>query len=202
MIAEQLQAAGILLTSAEATVMALGIHVDTGSLTFDHTTVRDAAALTWLMGQGASLRAIGEYVEPGLSSELQDLLSVALEQMQTETIRGYSIAWVLLPVEGHVVGLSNLASRLLTLTEMDALLLATQFCLGDCVEQRLTVIGRSRGDWVRMIWIWGRCCSPGVVGDIYGRHPCLCGWTSQKRRFSRLSIASGSRFPIPPLQGK
>ncbi|WP_088893076.1 CBS domain-containing protein [Leptolyngbya ohadii] len=145
MIAEQLQAAGILLTSAEATVMALGIHVDTGSLTFDHTTVRDAAALTWLMGQGASLRAIGEYVEPGLSSELQDLLSVALEQMQTETIRGYSIAWVLLPVEGHVVGLSNLASRLLTLTEMDALLLATQFCLGDCVEQRLTVIGRSRG---------------------------------------------------------
>jgi tRNA nucleotidyltransferase (CCA-adding enzyme) len=145
MVVEQLQAAQITLTPAEATVMALGVHVDTGSLTFDHTTVRDAAALTWLMGQGASLRSIGEYVEPGLSPELQELLTIALEQMQTETVRGYSIAWVLLPVEGHVVGLSNLASRLLTLTEVDVLLLATRFCLGDCAEERLTVIGRSRG---------------------------------------------------------
>ncbi len=145
LIVEQLQAAQVTLPPAEATVMALGIHVDTGSLTFDHSTVRDAAALTWLMAQGANLRSIGEYVEPGLSPELQELLTIALEQMQTETIRGNSIAWVLLPVGGHVVGLSNLASRLLTLTEADVLLLATRFSLGDGTEERLTVIGRSRG---------------------------------------------------------
>ena len=99
LIVEQLQAQQIRPTPAEATVMALGIHVDTGSLTFDHTTVRDAAALTWLMSQQANLRAIAEYVEPGLSPQLQDLLTLALDQLQTESIRGFTAAWVLLPVE-------------------------------------------------------------------------------------------------------
>ncbi|HEY9700601.1 MAG TPA: CBS domain-containing protein [Trichocoleus sp.] len=145
LIVEQLQAQQICPTPAEATVMALGIHVDTGSLTFDHTTVRDAAALTWLMSQGANLRTIAEYVEPGLSPQLQDLLTVALDRLQSESIRGFTATWVLLPVEGHVMGLSNLASRLLSLTEADVLLLATRFPVGEMAEERLTVIGRSRG---------------------------------------------------------
>lgn len=149
LVAEQLQAKQMALTPAEATVMALGIHVDTGSLTFDHTTVRDAAALTWLMQQGASLRAIAEYVEPGLSPQLQDLLSIALEKLQTETVRGYTLAWVMLPVETYIAGLSNLAARLLNLTEADVLLLATRYQVGEKSsekpnEERLTVIGRSR----------------------------------------------------------
>lgn len=144
LVAEQLQTRQTELTPVEATVMALGIHVDTGSLTFDHTTVRDAAALTWLMQQGANLRAIAEYVEPGLSPQLQDLLSVALEDLQTEMVRGYCLAWVLLPVETYVAGLSNLASRLLTLTEVDVLLLAARYQANE-TEERLTVIGRARG---------------------------------------------------------
>jgi len=131
------------LNSAEATVMALGVHVDTGSLTYDHTTVRDAMALTWLMQQGANLRAIGEYVEPGLSAQMQDLLSVALDELQSETVHGYTIAWVLLPVEEHIPGLSNLASHLISITEADVLLLAAFHQVGD--DQRLVVIGRSRG---------------------------------------------------------
>ncbi len=143
LVVEQLQASDLAVTPIEATVMALGIHVDTGSLTFDHTTVRDAAALTWLMQQGANLRAIGEYVEPGLSAQLQDLLAIALDELQTETIRGYDLAWVLLPVETYVAGLSSLASRLLTLTETDVLLLAARYQISED-EERLTVIGRAR----------------------------------------------------------
>ncbi len=146
LVVEQLQSQQISLTPVEATVMALGIHVDTGSLTFDYTTVRDAAALTWLMQQNANLRTIAEYVEPGLSPQLQDLLSVALEALQIETIRGYGLAWVLLPVEGYIAGLSNLAARLLNLTEADGLLLAVhaQVQAKDSDEKRLTVIGRAR----------------------------------------------------------
>lgn len=132
------------LNSAEATVMALGVHVDTGSLTYDHTTVRDAMALTWLMQQGANLRAIGEYVEPGLSAQMQDLLSVALDALQSETVHGYTIAWVLLSVQEHIPGLSNLASHLISLTEADVLLLAASHQVGEG-DQRLIVIGRSRG---------------------------------------------------------
>ena len=58
--------------------MALGIHVDTGSLTFASATPRDARALAWLMEQGASQNTITEFVAPSLSPLLQDLLEVAI----------------------------------------------------------------------------------------------------------------------------
>ncbi|MBW4515666.1 MAG: CBS domain-containing protein [Timaviella obliquedivisa GSE-PSE-MK23-08B] len=143
-LVERLQANQVTLTSAQATVMALGIHVDTGSLTFDHTTVRDAAALTWLMAQGASLRAIAEYVEPGLSAEVQDLLSLALTQLQTETVQGFSLAWVMLTVDRHIPGLSSLAAWVMSLTNTDVLLLAVHYPVNEAGEERLTVIGRCR----------------------------------------------------------
>ena len=143
------------LLPSEATVMALGIHVDTGSLTFEGATARDAIALAWLMEQGASLRVIAEYVEPGLSPQLQDLLREALNNLRSETLHGYSIAWVLLSTEAYVPGLSSLASRLLDLTETDALLLGNVYNFGENennrniapespVSNRLTIIGRSR----------------------------------------------------------
>ena len=143
------------LLPSEATVMALGIHVDTGSLTFEGATARDATALAWLMEQGASLRVIAEYVEPGLSPQLQDLLREALNNLRSEILHGYSVAWVLLSTEAYVPGLSSLASRLLDLTETDALLLGNVYKFGEKdnnrniepespVSNRLTIIGRSR----------------------------------------------------------
>ncbi|MEO6863162.1 MAG: DHH family phosphoesterase, partial [Microcoleus sp.] len=105
------------LLPSEATVMALGIHVDTGSLTFEGATARDAMALAWLMEQGASLRVISEYVEPGLSPQLQDLLQASLKNLRSETLHGYTVASVLLSTDDYVPGLSSLASRLLDLTE-------------------------------------------------------------------------------------
>ncbi|MCY7275757.1 MAG: DHH family phosphoesterase, partial [Phormidesmis sp. CAN_BIN44] len=148
LIAERLQTEKILLTPIEATAMALGIHVDTGSLTFDHSTARDALALAWLMTQGANLRAIAEYVDPGLSPMLQDLLSVALENLQSETIQGYILSLVTLKTDNYVPGLSSLASRIVELTESDALLLTHCYCRGaNCQVDDgnvLSVIGRSR----------------------------------------------------------
>lgn len=145
MIVEQLRAEQIELTGAEATVMALGIHVDTGSLTYAQSTARDAIALAWLMQQGASLRAIADYVEPGLSSSLQDILSAALEQIQTENHQGYCLAWVVVNTESYTPGLSSVTSRLMDLTDSDTLLFCNQY--GADAEggaARLTIIGRSR----------------------------------------------------------
>ncbi|NMF65349.1 CBS domain-containing protein [Brasilonema octagenarum] len=143
LIVEQLQKQHISLTAAEATVMALGIHVDTGSLTFDYTTPRDALALAWLMQQGASLSVVSQYVDPGLSPQLQQLLKVSLEKIQHIYIRGNKIAWVNLKTDNFVPGLSSLASQLVELTEIDALLLFNEYALAEG-ESRLTVIGRSQ----------------------------------------------------------
>ncbi len=143
LIVEQLQTLQICLTSAEATVMALGIHVDTGSLTFDQSTARDALALAWLMQQGASLSVISTYRDPGLSLQLQQLLTQSLENLEYLCLRGYTIAWITLKTEEFVAGLSSLASQLMELTEIDAILLANEYPLGEG-DFRLTVIGRSQ----------------------------------------------------------
>jgi tRNA nucleotidyltransferase (CCA-adding enzyme) len=140
------------LLPSEATVMALGIHVDTGSLTFEGATARDAMALAWLMEQGASLGVIAEYVEPGLSPQLQDLLQESLKNLRSETLHGYTVASVLLSTDDYVPGLSSLASRLLDLTETDALLLGNVYNFSEndsniaesTVSNRLAIIGRSR----------------------------------------------------------
>ncbi len=143
LIVEQLQQQEISLTPAEATVMALGIHVDTGSLTYDQSTPRDALALAWLMQQGASLSVISTYRDPGLSPQLQQLLTEALESLEYLCLHGYTVAWVTLKTEAFVPGLSSLASELVELTEIDALLLANEYPLGEG-DSRLTVIGRSQ----------------------------------------------------------
>ncbi|WP_009633394.1 CBS domain-containing protein [Synechocystis sp. PCC 7509] len=138
LIVEELQTANIDLTVAEATVMALGIHVDTGSLTFPTATARDAQALAWLMQQKASLAMVNEYLEPGLSKQLQPLLLTAINSLQTTKINGYSVGWVMLKTSDHVPGLSGLISQLMQLTESDAILLGASY------KDKLTVIGRSQ----------------------------------------------------------
>ena len=143
LIVEQLQQQQISLTPAEATVMALGIHVDTGSLTFDLSTPRDAFALAWLMQQGASLSVISTYRDPSLSLQLQQLLTESLENLESLYLHGYTVAWVTLKTDAFVPGLSSLASQLVELTEIDALLLANEYDLAES-ESRLTVIGRSQ----------------------------------------------------------
>ncbi|HEY9769147.1 MAG TPA: CBS domain-containing protein [Coleofasciculaceae cyanobacterium] len=141
-IAELLQQQNITLTPSEATAMALGIHADTGSLTFDQTTPRDAKAIAWLMEQSANVSIIAEYNEPGLSNQLQDLFKEALDRLQRTSFHGYTLASVLLQTDKFVAGLATLTARLIELTQSDVLLLGHQFPKRE--GHKLVVIGRSR----------------------------------------------------------
>ena len=145
LVVEELQKQKISLSPAEATVLALGIHVDTGSLSYEQSTARDAIALAWLMEQNASLAVIRDYLDPGLSPPLQRLFSESLEQLQTTNCQGYKVSWILVSTEGYLPGLSSLTSRLLEVSESDALLLAAEYPVGEEGEEKRTiVIGRSR----------------------------------------------------------
>ncbi|AIE74431.1 MULTISPECIES: A-adding tRNA nucleotidyltransferase [unclassified Synechocystis] len=158
LIVEKLQRTEISLSMVEASVMALGIHVDTGSLTFAQTTVRDVKALAWLMEQGANLRLIAEYTDHGFPPPLQFLFAEAMQNLRKEMVRGYWLGSVLLTTESFVPGLSHLTERLLSLTECDALLLGhvydkgkdkprsdgSQDKTGVSNNQRFSLIGRTR----------------------------------------------------------
>lgn len=112
------------LSQAESTLLALAIHTDTGSLTYENTTPRDASALAWLLAQGACQRSISQFSRNYLSPEQQRLLSLALDTMEIRSVDGLKVASVVLESEFFVKGMSSVAQAAMELANMDALLLA------------------------------------------------------------------------------
>lgn len=141
LLVEALRRHQIAITVDQATVMALGIHSDTGSLTFEQATVRDAEALAWLMAQGANQQVIGEYKAPSLSDQMQALLSEALETTEIERVRSHRLGWVKLETADFMPGLSGLAERLFALLGLDTLLLYAKYRARDI--SKAVVVGRS-----------------------------------------------------------
>ncbi len=157
LITEKIQQANISLNSMEATVMALGIYVDTGCLTFEQTTPRDAYAVAFLLSLGANINTIGTYSNPSLSPQLQQLLRQALKDIQQEEVSGNIITSVLLTTKNFVPGLSNLTEKLRDLTEADIFLLANFFEHNNSKNEKkykLTIIGRSKLNNINLVNIF------------------------------------------------
>jgi len=124
LIAESIQNSQLSLTEIEATLLALGIHADTGSLCFDSTTPRDALALAWVMQQGASQTAIAEHVHAKLSWEQQEVLTQALLNLNSTKVHGVTISTVMLTMDGFINGLAAVTQDALDLSGSDVLLLS------------------------------------------------------------------------------
>ena len=122
-IVERLVEANMDLTEAEATLLALGIHADTGSLCYDSTTARDAKALAWVMEQGASQTAIAEHAHTSLSEEQQGVLTQALININSTIIHGVTVSTVLLSADGFINGLAAVTQDALELSSTDVFLL-------------------------------------------------------------------------------
>ena len=123
LIVERLRQAQIDLTEAEATLLALGIHADTGSLCYDSTTPRDAKALAWTLEQGASQTAIAEHVQTSLSPEQQGVLTQALINTNSTVIHGVTVSTVLLSADGFINGLAAVTQDALELSSSDVFIL-------------------------------------------------------------------------------
>lgn len=145
LIVERLQAQRIqTLSPFEVLVLALGLHMDTGSLTFPSATVRDAQALLWLMQQELNLTLLSRYLVAGMSPQIQELLSQGLNQLQVESVGGYQLGLLILHLHEFVGGLAGLVMHLMDLTEMDVLILVAS------QGERLSLIGRARYDFAQL----------------------------------------------------
>ena len=123
-IAERLRKNDVVPTEAEATILALGIHSDTGGLVYDSTTPKDATMLGWVMEMGASQTAIAEHAKPTLSAEQQGVLTQTLMNMNSTTVHGVTISTVLLSADGFIPGLASVTKDALDLSSSDIFLLA------------------------------------------------------------------------------
>ncbi len=121
-----------------ATAFALGIHEDTGSLTYATTTQRDVDALSWCFRHGARQDLVNEYLHtplaPAERSLLQHLLD-ALEPIDSPEDDVYlaSLSW-----PEYVDGVSNLAHKIVDLTDARALVLLVE------MDERVFAVVRSR----------------------------------------------------------
>ncbi|MGL4884133.1 MAG: CBS domain-containing protein, partial [Waterburya sp.] len=128
----------------------------------------------------------------GLSTQLQDLLKEALDNLQRTTVQGYTVASVLLQTDKFVPGLSALAARLIDLTESEVLLLGHQYCKNQ--SYKLVVIGRSRLTETNLNQLF----SP-FGGGGHAQAASMSIQTDQPQQvFQELLIELESQIPHPP----
>ncbi len=130
---------GIPITPFEATVFALGIHEDTGSLTFSTTTPADAEALALCMLRGADTALLEKWLANALSGAQRRTLAAALEAAEELPVAAATVLLSALRQDLYVEGVSVVAHRVMDLTGCDA------FFLLVAMENRVFVTARSRG---------------------------------------------------------
>jgi len=121
LLVEELGARGLALTPVQATLLLLGIYEDTGSLSYQTTTARDARAAAWLMERGANLAVVGEFLHHLLSPAQRELFDRLLEAAETHTIAGHSVVVSAQAAHGYAEEVSTLAHKLRDLLDPDGL---------------------------------------------------------------------------------
>lgn len=140
LLVERIREHAIPVNPFEATIMALGIYQDTGSLSFINTTARDAAAVTFLLEQGANLGVVTQFLDRPLTTEQQDLLQELLHAAEDCWYDGTSVTVAAASVNDYVPGLSMLAHKLASITGSHAVFLVIQ------MAKKIFIVGRSATD--------------------------------------------------------
>ena len=91
-LAHEIRDRGVMLTPLEASLLLLGIHEDTGSLTFPGSTAYDADAAAFLMAQGADMEVVNQFLSRTLTAEQRDLLEALTASLQMWDVHGRTIA--------------------------------------------------------------------------------------------------------------
>ena len=100
------------ITPEEATLFALGIYDDTGALTYETTTERDIAAISYLRELGADLSGILSQVESDISQDDRKLLDNLAENAREKYINGAKVYLTWAETEQYVQGLAIFVNKL------------------------------------------------------------------------------------------
>ena len=127
-------------TALEATAFALGIHEDTGSLTYPTTTQRDVDALAWCFRHGARQELISQYLHTPLGAAERELLKALMESLEPVDADGEELLVATVRWPEYVEGVSNLAHKIVDLTDTHALVLLVE------MDGRVFAVVRSRSE--------------------------------------------------------
>lgn len=117
---EELKSKGIDLSPVEATILALGIYVDTNSLIFSSTTARDAYALAYLLEMEANLSVIESVTLNRLSLVQQELSQLMNKSIIIDSLYGNEVGFALVEMEKYVDDAAYLTRKILEERDLDA----------------------------------------------------------------------------------
>jgi tRNA nucleotidyltransferase (CCA-adding enzyme) len=126
------------ISPLEATIFALGIHEDTGSLTFPTTTPRDAEALALCMRLGANQSLIGKYLHNPLSEDQREIMLRLIDELEQITVGDVEVFIAAIKSPRYIDGLSVVAHKILDVTDCQAVIVMVE------MEDRIFVVGRSK----------------------------------------------------------
>jgi len=128
----------ITLESEEATIALTAIYADTGRLIYENVTRDDYEVSAWLLGMGASLRLVRNFLE---TIKEEDQIAV-LDKLRPEPhlIHGNSILLSYLELEENVSGLAAVVEKIIDARDHDA-----YFAIFSIPKDKtVLLIGRSR----------------------------------------------------------
>ncbi len=128
----------VAVSPLEATVFALGIHEDTGSLTHATTTQRDAEALGWCLRHGAEQELLSRFLHTPLGEAERELLSALLDSLEAHEAAGVEVLVATAAAREYVEGVSNLAHKLVDVTDCAGLVVLVE------MDGRVFAVTRSR----------------------------------------------------------
>lgn len=134
----ELRSRGMKLTADEATVLALGIYEDTGSLTFSSTKEEDFLAMAYLRAQGARLSMIPDLITRELTADQVFLLNDLIRSAHKVRVHGVEVVIASASSEHYVGDFAVLVHKLRDMENIDVL-----FGLAR-MEERIYMVARSR----------------------------------------------------------
>jgi tRNA nucleotidyltransferase (CCA-adding enzyme) len=147
LLVEQLNAQRVTLTAAEATLLALGLYEETGSLAYPSTTPRDLEAAAVVLRAGADLNVVAEVLRHPLNPHLIALLNDLLQSGSIYYLEGRKILVATSTYDRYRGDLAEAAQRLAELQGFDAVIVAI------ALDEKVEVIGRSRRPEIDVAWI-------------------------------------------------
>lgn len=143
-LVEEICARALPLSAFEATILALGIYEDTGSLLFSTTTPRDMYAAAFLLHRGANLNVVANFIEQPFSGDQRELLRLLLNSARRYHINNTDVVLATAELGPFIPGLDAVTYRLFELEDADV---AFSIAL---MEGKINVVGRSRSANVKV----------------------------------------------------
>ncbi|OGW56301.1 MAG: hypothetical protein A3D21_07290 [Nitrospirae bacterium RIFCSPHIGHO2_02_FULL_42_12] len=135
---ERLKEKNIPLSQVEATLFAIGIYEETGSLTFPGTTQRDVMAVAFLLSQGLDLRSVSRYLIHELDADQIALLDNLIHNAKTYYIDSLKIVIAKGETEKYISELSTITHKVRDMENLDVLFVLVR------MEDKIQLVARSR----------------------------------------------------------